>query len=570
MKKKILFLLVVFLSMMASAQKTVKIDDIYYKLFQETQEAEVTFMVRWYYVGDVVIPPVIVYEDVEYHVTSIGAKAFFKSTEMTSVTIPNSVTSIGNNIFPGCTGLASIVIEEGNAVYDSREDCNAIIETASNKLLFGCNGTTIPNSVTSIGNASFANSGVTSIIITNGVTSIGEEAFSGCSGLTSVTIGSGVTTIGNDAFKDCDNLKRVEINNNAIVSKRYDFETDNTINKLFGSQVEEYVLGEDVTSIGYGAFYGSPNLTSFDMSDNVTSIGESAFRECRKLSSFRMSSNVTSIGDLAFYMCFSLPSITIPSGITDINHRTFEGCYLKKVEIHSNAIVSRDYEWDSVASCFGPVVEQFVLGEEITSIGKNAFNGSTVMTINIPQNGTSIGEAAFMGCHRLSSILIPSNVTSIGQGAFYNCNGLNTIQVESGNTVYDSRENCNALIETASNTILLGCQNTVIPNTVTAIGDNAFYMCSGLTSISIPNSVTSIGAYAFAGCDGLTAVSIPNSVTAVGKYAFNGCTQLTEISIPNSLTTIDEGVFSFCTGISSITIPNSVNAIGYRAFYNCI
>ena len=548
MKKQILFILVVFLPMMASAQNSVKIDDIYYKLFPETQEAEVIFMGRWHYVGDVVIPPAVVYNDVEYHVTSIKTGAFSKSSELTSVTIPYSVTNIGNNLFSGCTSLTSIVIDEENPVYDSRENCNAIIETANNKLLLGCKGSMVPNSVTSIG----------------------EEAFSGCSELTSITIGSGVTTIGENAFKDCDNLKKVEINSNAIVSKNYDYNmNESSIKNIFGGQVEEYVLGEDVTSIGAGAFYGCPNLTSFYMSDNVTSIGESAFSYCSKLSSFKMSANMTSIGDYAFHMCYALTSITIPSSMTDINYWMFSNCYFKKVEINSNAIVSRDYEWNSVSGCFGSSVEEFVLGEEITGIGKNAFHGSSVISINIPQNVTSIGEAAFMGCDRLSTILIPAHVASIGQDAFTGCNGLNTIQVESENTVYDSREDCNALIETASNTLLWGCRNTVIPNTVTAIGDNAFYMCSSLTAISIPNSVTTIGNSAFIGCDGLTAISIPNSVTAIGKWAFSSCTQLTEITIPNSITTIDEGAFYGCTSISSITIPNSVKNIGYRAFLNC-
>ena len=571
MKKQILFLVMMLVPMMASAQSTVKIDGIYYKLFSETKEAEVTTKTLvWFYSGDIVIPSTVVYEDVEYRVTSIGKGAFSYSSELTSLTIPNSVTSIGTRIFNGCTGLTSIIIEEGNTKYDSRENCNAIIETASNNLLYGCKGTTIPNSVTSIGDAAFEGcSGLTSIIIPNSVTLIGDRAFLDCSGLTSINIPNSVTSIGIGSFAGCSSLTKVELDNNAIVSKVYNYESGSSIKDIFGTQVKEYVLGEDVTSIGDGAFYDCTDLISVHMSDNVTSIGESAFRESWRLSSFRISANVTSIGDFAFYMCSGLTSITIPKGITDINNRIFEGCHLKKVEINSNALVSKDYGWSSLASCFGHEIEEFVLGEEIISIGKNAFNSSSVISINIAQNVTSIGEAAFSGCYRLSSIKIPANVGSIGQGAFDNCTGLNSIQVESGNTVYDSRENCNALIETASNTLILGCQNTVIPNGVTAIGDNAFYMCSGLTSICIPNGVMSIGENAFAGCRGVTAASIPNSVTTIGKYAFSHCDQLTEITIPGSVTTIDEGAFFYCTGLTSITIPNSVTVLGYRAFTGC-
>jgi hypothetical protein len=568
MKKQILFLVMILLSMTASAQNSVKIDNIYYKLNSAGKTAEVVYN-RFRYSGDVVIPSSVTYDDIDYSVTSIAHQAFSKSTDLISVSIPATVTSIGSNAFSECTSLASIVIEEGNTVYDSRENCNAVIETAGNKLIYGCNGTVIPNSVTSIANASFSGSGLISIIIPDGVSSIGDKAFSECSNLTSVTIGSGVRTIGEQSFDNCGRLKKVEINNNYIVSKKYAWETNSSMKDIFGSQVEEYVLGENVSAIGDAVFSGCTDLTSFYMSDNVTSIGENTFRECWKLSSFRMSANVTAIGENAFYMCLGLTSITIPSGMTDIERYTFRGCHLKKVIINSNAIVSRDYGWNSLTDFFGPEVEEFVLGEEITNIGKNAFNNSSVIVINIPQNVTSIGETAFMGCYKLSSIHIPANVTSIGKNAFYDCPSLTSIQVENGNTVYDSRDNCNALIETATNTILWGCQNTVIPNTVTAIGDNAFYMCSGLTSVDIPNSVTAIGENAFAGCNGLTVVSIHNSVTTIGKYAFSKCTQLTGISIPNSVTTIDEGAFFFCTGLTSISISNSVTAIGYRAFTGC-
>ena len=491
--------------MIASAQSFVIIDGVYYKLMPGTKEAEVTSKApRWFYTGDVVIPSTVVYEDSEYRVTSIGDGAFYKSTELNSVTIPNSVTSIGNSIFSGCTGLTSIVVEEGNSKYDSRENCNAIIETASDKLLFGCQNTVIPNSVTSIESSAFNGcSGLASIIIPNGVTDIGENAFAGCSGLTYVTIGSGVTSIGKNAFNDCGSLTKVEINNNSIVSKRYKYENMISIKDIFGIQVKEYVLGEEVTSIGDGAFCYCTNLISVHMSDNVTSIGIQAFFYCYELTSIHMSDNLTIIGELAFYNCYHLSSITIPAGVTSLDQSQFGGCGgFRKVEIYSNAIVSKEYHSGfSMSSFFGYQVEEYVLGEEVTSIGQYAFSGcGQLSSINIPSHVTNIGEGAFFSCTGLTSITIPGTVTSIGENAFHNCYGLMSIQVEGGNTVYDSRDNCNALIKTADNTLMLGCQNTVIPNTVTSIGDNAFYCCAGLTSISIPNSVTHIGYCAFQSC----------------------------------------------------------------------
>ncbi len=160
-------------------------------------------------------------------------------------------------------------------------------------------------------------------------------------------------------------------------------------------------------------------------------------------------------------------------------------------------------------------------------------------------------------------------MTSIGISAFNGCSGLTSIKVQEENANYDSRENCNAIIETGSNKLIAGCKNTVIPNSVTSIGNYAFSGCSGLTSITIPNSVTSIGNTAFQGCSGLTSITIPNSVTSIGESAFYGCSGLTSVTIGNSVTSIGYYAFSGCSGLTSVTIGNSVTSIGDYAFINC-
>ena len=222
---------------------------------------------------------------------------------------------------------------------------------------------------------------------------------------------------------------------------------------------------------------------------------------------------------------------------------------------------------DAFRECAG--LTSITIPNGVTSIGGWAFYVCTGLTsITIPNSVTSIGVGAF-SCTGLTSITIPNSVTSIGRNAFFGCPKLEKIIVSNENTYFDSRDNCNAIILTATNTLLFGCKNSIIPNSVTNIGGGAFDCCTGLTSITIPNSVTSIGDNAFFGCSGLTSITIPNSVTSIGDYAFSGCTGLTSITIPNSVTSIGYGAFGSCTGLTSITIPNSVTSIGYSTFSGC-
>ena len=219
-------------------------------------------------------------------------------------------------------------------------------------------------------------------------------------------------------------------------------------------------------------------------------------------------------------------------------------------------------------------------------------NCSNLEEVILSNNLIEIGDYTFYYCTSLTSVTIPSSVTNIGSSAFGRCNSLINVVVDSGNNVYDSRNNCNAIIETATNTLIAGCKETVIPNSVTGIGDYAFYYCDNLSSITIPNSVTSIGEDAFFYCTGLTNITIPDSVTSIGNAAFMDCSGLTSvtigsgvtsigdrafsqcyrftsINIPSGVTSIGDQAFSGCRGLTSVTIPNSVTSIGQIAFYDC-
>ena len=277
---------------------------------------------------------------------------------------------------------------------------------------------------------------------------------------------------------------------------------------------------------------------------SVTSIGDGAFRWCSGLTSVTIPNSVTFIGQWAFYNCSGLTSITIPSSVTSIGELAFSGCSgLTSVTIPNS----------------------------VKTIGESAFDGcENLSSVTIANGVTSIGDWAFYNCSSLTSVTIPSSVTAIAEGAFEGCSGLQSIVVDKGNTVYDSREDCNAIIKTSDNELISGCTNSTIPNSVTKIGQSAFKNCKGLRSVRIPNSVVSVGQFAFQGCSGMTSITIPNSVTSIGSYAFRWCSGLTSITIPDGVSSIDEFVFYECSGLTSVTIPNSVTSIGDQAFSRCI
>ena len=321
------------------------------------------------------------------------------------------------------------------------------------------------------------------VIIENGVTNIGKYTFYNCSNLTSITIPESVTSIGEFAFSYCKSLTSVTIPNS-------------------------------VTIIGNSAFQGC-GLTSITIPNSVTSIEKYTFAYCPSLTSVTIPNSVTSIKDEAFYSCSALTSVTIPKSVTNINIGS--GIFSKCSSLNSITVEKGNTKYDSRDDC-----------NAIIETKSNTLIASCNNTF-IPNSVTTIGSFAFANSSR-SSITIPATITEIRIRAFSGCSDLTSVTVEKGNTIYDSREKCNAIIETKSNSLIVGCRNTVIPSSVTSISNWAFEWCKSLTSISIPNSVTSIGINAFSGCLGLTSISIPNSVTSIGINAFAYCSGLTSIT----------------------------------------
>lgn len=511
MKKLMLLFWGLALPLIANAHDF-EIDNIFYNILSEEEKTcEVTSENDCIYerhLGEVHLSETVTYKGSTYTVVRIGECAF-ASSGLTKLTIPKTIIEIDTDVltFFDCPELAYLTVEEGNPVYDSRGDCNCIIETASNKLIVGCQNSIIPNTVTEIADQAFRRRAPQTLIIPNSVVEIGKETFWESLLLETVSIPNSVKTINGGAFCDCATLREIYI----------------------PSSVEE---------ISSWAFRGCSSLEKITV-DSENKIYDSR-NDCNAI-----------IETATNCLIKGCKNTVIPNTVTKIGDSAFS-------EVHSNG------------NYFPPIygLEEMPIPNSVTSIDDWAFYGcKRLKKIVLPESVTYIGVRAFSDCDGLKELKISKTVKELGNYAFSGCPSLEKIIVEDGNPYYDSRNGCNAIIETANNKLITGTINTVIPNTITEIGEEAFDGLN-ITKIIIPNTTVEIGRYAFHNCKLLKEIELPESITKINESTFSN-SGLKNILIPSSVTYIDYYAFGNCDSLESIVIPNSVKYVGLAAFQAC-
>ena len=561
MKQNCFFLIVALLMGIIPAakaeDKTIVTDEAYYRILSEKDKTvELYIILRG---GEnLTIPQTVTYGDVDYTVISIADSTAFRSgiepDELITLSLPSTLKRIGKSAFAWFESLKTvnlpakleeiddnafiessieqvdipasvryigkcafnnkslnhITVAKENAVYDSREDCNAIVESATNTLVLGCVNTQIPNSVKVIGNRAFyACRGLVRVDLPEGITEIRDDAFYNCNGLQEVSLPHSLVSIGKNVFSRCSNIQELHIPRSV-------------------EQIGEKALGGSENML-LSVESGNPY---YDSREDCNAVIETKTNRLIKGSNTsHIPSTVTSIGISAFEMCTGITELNLSEGLTVIESMAFDGC-------------------KNLASVSLP--------KSLITIGDAAFAYTAVTEMDLPSQVDSIGTCAFNGCRQLKRVKVPDTVKHFGNQVFCACESLEEVNLPSGLTKIGSSmfSFCKKL------------SHVVIPSGVRSIDYQAFYECSSLESLDFPEGLKIIGGSAFYSCFSLKKVNLPNTVQTIHSNAFDRCTSLEEVNLGNQLEKMGWQVFVY-SKIKEITLPATLQECGQYVFAYC-
>lgn len=627
---------------------------------------------------DSCITSITIPDELAEKITLIQDYAFYDCTLLETFTIPKNVKQMGGNVFEGCSSLTSVVFENEtlNIPNNTCKNCskltNVILptncETIGNSAFEGCRNlgeiVLSKNCVRINDKAFYGCSDLTTVEFSNTLQYINVNAFGNCSSLDNVNLPDTIISIGNNAFDSCNSLSYIDIPSTCTTIGDEAFARCRNLTRV---SIEEE--GEPL-ALWYGAFWNCESLPEITIPDRVTSIGDSCFYECKSLVTVKVPNELTVINQYVFYNCIKLVNISLPStvksikayafynceslptteniivhGVTSIGTQAFYSCdvlnvvisdtvttigkqaftylspfwsqndgkYCKQmyVDTGNTAFTSRHAD-GSEANCimthdrntllFGcndtvipddvkiinahafyhcNVFSEKILPDGLTSIGESAFEDCTVMKqIVFPETLLSIGNSAFSSCNNLTEIHIPKNVNSIGSEVFKYCTSLEKISVDENNITYDSRNDCNCIMQTNNSNLLYGCHNTIIPSDTRFIHDSALYSFNKLSEVTFPETLEQIGDNAFYACTGLTEIYIPKNVNSIGDNSFRECANIILYDVDGANTDYSDNgnnsciienntnILLFAANIEFTEIPSSVTKINDYCFYN--
>lgn len=589
---------------------------------------------------------------------NLGNTSFASCISLASIYIPQYLVDIGTNAFHGCHNLSSIIVDENNLVYACSQNHNAIIEKNTSKLIYALKDYTIEDGIKIIGTSAFAGTYITKltlpsslqiieqssfencvwlkeVIIPEAVSMIYPNAFLGCTSLETINIPKAVKKLADGIFKGCLNLVNLQLHNGIIAIGNEAFADCAKLNisipesvKSIGYKafkdchsIKNLVIPQATNKINQNAFYGlakSVETISVHHLNAVYSSGDNCNLIIERKNGLVilgcknsvLNTEVNKIGSYAFAWCSELEKIKLPYTVKDIEKGAFKECVsLASVNLGNVYTIAEE------AFAHNRLLKSIELPESLVTIGDSAFKGTALQTVCLPSSISKYGMNLFDGCMNLEKISIPSTFNAYSIGMFGYCPNINSIEVNSANPKYDSRDNCNAIIETKMNILVLGCCETIIPNEVDIIDDCAFSHIKGLKKITIPDKITMIGNLVFESCEDLEEVkwnsgapittgcfkncrklvnvSISDNVKDIQFQAFAGCKSLEEIDLsktkitsiagltfmnnsslkkillPETISSIGFDAFNSCSSLEEINLPNSVKTIGKTAFMGC-